>query len=76
MTYLKQRYDLTFFARFEATPTRFSEQEAEWVREYRWWCLHFQHSEWPHVEPERIALGNQGLVKHGLPPNPLGMDTL
>ena len=74
MTHLKQRYYLVFSDHFEPKPAKLSEQEMEWVREYRWWSLHSLRTEKPNVEPERIALGIQDLIKHGLPPNPLEID--
>lgn len=75
-THLKQRYYLVRSERFEARPTDLSEQEMEWVREYRWWSIHALRFENPNVEPERIAIGIQDLVKYGLPPNPINIDGL
>lgn len=74
MTHLKQRYYLVFSDHFVPKPAKLSEQEMEWVREYRWWSLHSLRTEKPNVEPERIALGLQDLIKHGLPPNPVEID--
>ncbi len=67
MMHLKQRYYLVFSDHFEPKPIKFSEQEMEWVREYRWWSLHSLRTEKPNVEPERNALGIQDLIKHGSP---------
>ena len=76
MIHLKQRYYFVRSERFDASPTELSEQEMEWVREYRWWSLRDLQVEQPNVEPERIATGIQELINHGLPAIPLEIDSI
>lgn len=75
-THLKQRYYLVYSERFEACPTDLSEQEMDWVREYRWWSIRSLQTENPNVEPERIAIGVRDLIQFGLPANPIEIDAL
>jgi len=76
MTHLKQRYFFVRAEHFEPSPSDLSEQEMEWVREYRWWSVRDLQVEEPNVEPERIAVGIQELINHGLPAIPLEIDAI
>jgi len=73
-THLKQRYFLVHSQRFEAKPTDLTEQEMQWVKEYRWWSLDALRTQQPNVEPDRIAIGIEALIEHGLPPEPIEID--
>lgn len=75
-THFKQRYFLVRAERFEPKPTKLSEREMEWVREYRWWAMDTLLSSEIIVEPTRIAEGLQALVRAGLPASPIEIDSV
>lgn len=73
-THLDQRYFLAFTEQFDPKPTDLSEQESDWIREYRWWSVEELESESIVVEPTKIAQEIKALIQHGVPANPIEID--
>ena len=73
-TRLMQRYFLVQADQFEPQPTDLSEQEMQWVREYRWWSLTELLDSSIEVEPVNIARGIQTLINEGVPAQPIAID--
>ena len=73
---LKQRYFLVRAERFDAKPTKQSEPENEWIREFRWWTVNSLVTSEIVVEPKLIAAGIQSLITLGLPAEPLDIDAV